>query len=263
MLGPGKDARRIGRKRQIDWSDEPEILDEMNRLCVAWIRFATELEANTIGPQAGVKLLTPGLAKRCAEVAQLMAKLQRRVEQRLRARGFNGVRTPSGFGLSDHAQRRLRLHDPTANHSPRPRYRTDNSSTLATNSCSQRRLMSRAWMSSWTGRGSIRTPSHLACRSINSRRPMVSHLRLLRQAAPSAGTGAIDLAFTTKPDRPFRRGACDCLAFLRLLAVASVLLTKANVVTVHRRARGKFKRYSVEESIGPLNKKSVSRDRER
>lgn len=85
MLGPQRDAARVGRKMQVDLTDEAEIVDQINSLCVGWMRFAGQLQGGHIqgGVKVGSALLPRRIRDQFAEVTEMIAKLQQRAERRL------------------------------------------------------------------------------------------------------------------------------------------------------------------------------------
>jgi len=86
MLGPQRDAARVGRKMQVDLTDEAEIVDQINSLCVGWMRFAGQLQdADVEGDvKIGLALLPKKIREQFVEVAELATDLQMRAEKRLR-----------------------------------------------------------------------------------------------------------------------------------------------------------------------------------
>ncbi len=82
-LGPQKDATRVGRKRHVNIMDKADILDQINSLCVGWIRFAAQLEQDDVevGEKAGLELLPAKLRKQVAEVTKRIAALQKLAEK--------------------------------------------------------------------------------------------------------------------------------------------------------------------------------------
>ena len=84
QIGPQKNATVVGRKRQIDLNSEADILEQINGLCLSWIRLNTQLQHTTDIPgKHGLAMLPKKLREKFLEAATLIAKLQQSTEQRL------------------------------------------------------------------------------------------------------------------------------------------------------------------------------------
>jgi len=85
QLGPIKDPTKVGRKRDLDLTDEAAILDQIQGLCLSWIRLAAQLQQEPIGDadKLGLALLPKKLREQFLEASTLIAELQRRSENRL------------------------------------------------------------------------------------------------------------------------------------------------------------------------------------
>jgi len=84
-LGTAKDATRVGRKRQLDVTDEEEILEDVSRLCQSWTRLAAQLQPSEVEvqPKAGLKLLPKKVREQFTEVTEMVTELQQRAKRRL------------------------------------------------------------------------------------------------------------------------------------------------------------------------------------
>ena len=83
-IGPQRDAKLVGRKRQVDLMSETAILEQIQGLCLSWIRLNTQLQQTSDRPaKAGLALLPKKLREEFTEVATLIAELQQRAEKRL------------------------------------------------------------------------------------------------------------------------------------------------------------------------------------
>lgn len=85
QLGPMKDPMTVGRKRELDLTDEAEILEQIQKLCLSWIRLAAQLQDDEIlpGEKVGLELLPKKLRQQFLEVSKSVAELKKQAESRL------------------------------------------------------------------------------------------------------------------------------------------------------------------------------------
>lgn len=84
QLGPQKDSKVVGRKRQIDLKSEADILEQINGLCLSWIRLNMQLQHTEDLPgKNGLELMPKKLREQFTEAATLIAELQQRTEKRM------------------------------------------------------------------------------------------------------------------------------------------------------------------------------------
>ena len=88
QLGPMNDPTKVGRKRDLDMTDEAAILDQIQGLCLSWIRLAAQLQQDDIesADKIGLELLPNKLREQFLEASTLIAELQKRVGSRLSTR---------------------------------------------------------------------------------------------------------------------------------------------------------------------------------
>lgn len=84
QLGPIKDPTKVGRKLDLDLTDEAAILDQIQSLCLSWIRLAAQLQQEPNGNEEklGLELLPKKLREQFMKASTLIAELQKRVESR-------------------------------------------------------------------------------------------------------------------------------------------------------------------------------------
>jgi len=83
LLGPQKDATVVGRKRHIDLMSETDILEQINALCLSWIRLNTQLQQTEDLPgKLGLELLPMKLREQFIEASTLIVKLRQRIAKR-------------------------------------------------------------------------------------------------------------------------------------------------------------------------------------
>ncbi|QDU59564.1 hypothetical protein Pan216_03940 [Planctomycetes bacterium Pan216] len=85
MLDPRKVSTRVGRNRRLDWTSEAEILHEIKRLCVTWIRFKSELEQTDSKqmPIAGSRRLTKPVREEFLTISDHLDRLRSQIGTRL------------------------------------------------------------------------------------------------------------------------------------------------------------------------------------
>lgn len=80
-----RETQRRGRKRNVDWTSESEILGEIERLARSWERFRAELteDASGVDSRAGIAALSSIVRRNFEEVSASIKKLNRSVSRRL------------------------------------------------------------------------------------------------------------------------------------------------------------------------------------